>query len=406
MLYDVTKDEIEALRRYVPKWSKNSTLIPIRDKNGKLSYVDFSRMNAYDLLLKPFQSVINSVEAGRTDKNGTMGNFIKGMAEATSSLLAPFVESSLWTEALQDVAPTGILGRGGLDANGRRIWNPNDAAGNKIMAKIMHLIKAVAPFNASQMGRLFKSAMPEGSVISYDKYGKDYKFGKELVGLLGLRPIEVDPQRAMKYKINEYQKNVRSSRSLFTGTMLRGGPISPEEVVDAYINSNRALFQSNNIMYKDMRAANILGMSDESIEAVMNERGAGTAYDYLAEGEFRPYVVSDAVEKVFQTNSQLTGLPNPLDQAKDVMDRIADTLELSSLSGNVFPDINNPFKNTLTKTVGNIYNAVIPPQAQSSNNFFNSANVSIPNTNLNFDNLNQSQKIDQSIRNDSFIKTQ
>ena len=37
----------------------------------------------------------------------------------------------------------------------------------------MHLIDAVAPFNASQMNRLFKSAMPEGSALSYDKYGKD-----------------------------------------------------------------------------------------------------------------------------------------------------------------------------------------------------------------------------------------
>ena len=392
MLYDVTKDEIEALRRYVPSWSKNSTLIPIRDKNGKLSYVDFSRMNAYDLLLKPFQAVINSVEAGRTDKNGIMGNFIQGVAEATKNIGAPFVESSLWTAALMDVLPTTIMGRGGLDENGRRLFNPNDNEGNKMMAKIMHLIKAVAPFNASQMNRLFKSAMPEGSAISYDKYGKDYKFGKELVGLLGLRPIEVDPQRAMKYKINEYQKNIRNSRSLFTGTLLRGGPISPEEVVDAYLNANRALFQSNNIMYKDMRAANILGMPDESIEAVMKERGAGTAYDYLSEGEFRPYVVSDAVEKVFQFNSNQTGLPNPLDQAKDVMDRIADTLELSSLSGNAFPDIQNPFKNTLTKMAGNIYNAVIPPQATSSNNFFNSANVSVPNTNLNFDKLPTNEK--------------
>jgi hypothetical protein len=392
MLYDVTKDEIEALRRYVPSWSKNSTLIPIRDKNGKLSYVDFSRMNAYDLLLKPFQAVINSVEAGRTDKNGIMGNFIQGVAEATKNIGAPFVESSLWTAALMDVLPTTIMGRGGLDESGRRLFNPNDNEGNKMMAKIMHLIKAVAPFNASQMNRLFKSAMPEGSAISYDKYGKDYKFGKELVGLLGLRPIEVDPQRAMKYKINEYQKNIRNSRSLFTGTLLRGGPISPEEVVDAYLNANRALFQSNNIMYKDMRAANILGMPDESIEAVMKERGAGTAYDYLSEGEFRPYVVSDAVEKVFQFNSNQTGLPNPLDQAKDVMDRIADTLELSSLSGNAFPDIQNPFKNTLTKMAGNIYNAVIPPQATSSNNFFNSANISVPNTNLNFDKLPTNEK--------------
>jgi hypothetical protein len=31
-LYDVTQDEREAMRRFVADWSKNSTLIPIRDK--------------------------------------------------------------------------------------------------------------------------------------------------------------------------------------------------------------------------------------------------------------------------------------------------------------------------------------------------------------------------------------
>ena len=217
MLYDVTKDEIEALRRYVPKWSKNSTLIPIRNENGKLSYIDFSRMNAYDLLLKPIQGVINSIDSGRTDNNGIMGDFVKGLAEGTKEIASPFITSSLWVEALQDVLPTAILGRGGLDANGRRIYNEADSPGNKIMARTMHLIDAVAPFNASQMNRLFKSAMPEGSALSYDKYGKDFKLGKELSGLVGLRAVEVDPERGIKYKINEYQKNVRNSRSLFTG---------------------------------------------------------------------------------------------------------------------------------------------------------------------------------------------
>ena len=59
MLYDVSKDEIEALRRYVPSWSKNCTLVPIRNEEGKLSYVNFSRMNANDLLLRIIHSFVN-----------------------------------------------------------------------------------------------------------------------------------------------------------------------------------------------------------------------------------------------------------------------------------------------------------------------------------------------------------
>ena len=395
MLYDVTKDEIEALRRYVPKWSKNSTLIPIRNENGKLSYIDFSRMNAYDLLLKPIQGVINSIDAGKTDNNGIMADFVKGLAEGTKEIASPFITSSLWVEALQDVLPTAILGRGGLDASGRRIYNEADAEGNKLMAKIMHLIDAVAPFNASQMNRLFKSAMPEGSALSYDKYGKDFKLGKEISGLVGLRAVDVDPARGIKYKINEYQKNVRNSRSLFTSKILKGGPVSAEEVTDAYINSNRALYETNKLMFKDIEAAKTLGMTENAVESTMQERGAGTAFEYLANGTFKPYTVSDAVAQVFQYNADALGVANPLDQAQPVLDRISEILESIPMEGDIFPDIDNPFKNTFTEAVGNIYNAVIPPQAQSSNSFFNSANVSIPNTGtLNFDQLkNQDQKL-------------
>ena len=58
-LYNVTEDEMDAMRRYVADWSKNSTLIPIRDKEtGKLKYVDFSHMNAYDTISRPLQTVL------------------------------------------------------------------------------------------------------------------------------------------------------------------------------------------------------------------------------------------------------------------------------------------------------------------------------------------------------------
>ena len=38
---------LEAMRRYVPEWSKNSTLIPFKDKDGKL---DLHRFFTYECL--------------------------------------------------------------------------------------------------------------------------------------------------------------------------------------------------------------------------------------------------------------------------------------------------------------------------------------------------------------------
>ena len=46
----------------------------------------------------------------------------------------------------------------------------------------------------------------------------------------------------MKYKVADYQQGVRKSGSLFTRVTLKGGPIEPREIVDAYINANRSLF--------------------------------------------------------------------------------------------------------------------------------------------------------------------
>jgi hypothetical protein len=76
-LYDVTDEEREAIRRFAASWSKNSTLLPIKDSDGNFKYVDFSHANAYDTLIRPLQSVVNAVQDGRTDQDGMMDDFTK-----------------------------------------------------------------------------------------------------------------------------------------------------------------------------------------------------------------------------------------------------------------------------------------------------------------------------------------
>ena len=62
-LYNVSEDEIQALRQFVPDWSKNSTIVPLRDsKTGELKYMDFSHSNAYDLMARPFRTLALSIE--------------------------------------------------------------------------------------------------------------------------------------------------------------------------------------------------------------------------------------------------------------------------------------------------------------------------------------------------------
>ena len=55
---DISDEELEAMRRYVPEWSKNSVLVPFKNEDGKFSYVDFSHLNAYDTLQDQLQTVL------------------------------------------------------------------------------------------------------------------------------------------------------------------------------------------------------------------------------------------------------------------------------------------------------------------------------------------------------------
>jgi len=361
-LNNVSNEELDAMRRYVPEWSKNSVLVPFRDKEDKLSYVDFSHLNAYDTLTRPIQTVLNAVNSGSSDKDGIMDDFILGLIESTKEIGQPFISESIWTEALQDVAP--ILGRGGVDAGGREIYNKDpaiDPIGSKIMKSVAHLVEAQAPLNWRQLGRLGLALRPIDSLGKFDERGNEYELGNELLGIAGMRRVKVDPSKSLNYKITNFKDGVRDARNLFTKETLKGGVVTPEQVVDAYINSNRALYEINRRMFLDVDAAKILGMSEDLIETNFDNRGEGTALQFLNEGAFRPYSVSRDIAELFEERSSAIGAPNAFEQAIDVIERIEEVLSETSLRGDLFPDIENPFSNLPEPTLGPINNAGLPP---------------------------------------------
>ena len=124
-----------------------------------------------------------------------------------------------------------------------------------------------------------------------------YELGNEALGFIGARAIPIKPERSFKFKIAGYQKGVSNSRQLFTTEVLKGGPVSPEVIVDAYINANRALFENTRDFYRDIEAARVLGMKEDDIAEQSVERLGGTKYGTISEGIFTPLNISDKVIK-------------------------------------------------------------------------------------------------------------
>ena len=337
-IYDVTDDEREALRRYVADWSKNSTLLPIKDEEGNFKYIDFSHANAYDTLVRPIQTILNQVADGRTDEDGMMDDFIAGMFGSMSEFAQPFISESIWTEAVAD-----IIARGGRTRDGFQVFNPQDTAGDKAYKIMGHLVEAQMPFSLNQLKRLDQS-IESVDVIQkgkFDKFGQAYEFGDEFAGLFGFRSVAVNPDRTLKFKVADYQRGVRESRQLFTREALRGGPIDPSEIVDSYINANRALFSVRKNFKLDLDAANTLGISQSGLRT-STDRLSNVEVASVVNNLFRPINISPEIQQAFAENAAKIGEANPFLAAQSALANLQIAMSRVSLLDPEFPVFENP----------------------------------------------------------------
>jgi hypothetical protein len=292
-LYDVADEEIDAMRRFVPDWSKNSTIVPVRDDDGDLRYVDFSHSNAYDLMARPFRTLMLNIQEGREDGDTLLEGFVGGTMEATGEIMNPFISESIWTEAMAD-----LFVRGGRTEEGRQLYTDQTSSGDKMAIQFMHLGNALAP-SYKQFLRLGTAAFG-----TPDKRGEVLDIGPELAGFMGLRAIKIDPLKAMGFKIAQYQGGIRNARREFTGGvfgLLKGGPVSEADVIERYIASNKARFEVQKDMYKNIQAAETLGETPFDVRKTFEERQISSKnFNNLSQGKFEPYFPSKDILRKFR----------------------------------------------------------------------------------------------------------
>jgi hypothetical protein len=367
-LYDVTNEEMEAMKRYLPEWSKNSTILPIRDEEtGELKYIDFSHGNAYDTATRPIQTVLNNIQNGITDEQALMPGLLKGMYEAAGELASPFISEAIYTQALVDLTL-----RGGRTRDGREIWNETQLTtepGQVISNSINHLAEAMLPFSYPQIQRIYQAAMDKPS-----ERGEFFELPDELLGFAGFRAVKLDPIKSMGFKLAEYQKGIREARKLFTGGeegLLRGGPKTPEQLVDRFIQANKGRFLVQQKMRKDLLAAETLGANDLDIRKEFVDRQLSNDYIRLLRGKFAPYEISDNIRKQFDEIENTIGEPNPYKESFSTLRDIIMDLRSLSLDDNFDEIIDfNFYRQLLPGVEGEPLSQVppLPPQPMPSPN--------------------------------------
>ena len=339
-IYDYTDDELAALKRFLPSWSKNSTILPMRDEEtGDLKYIDFSHGFAFDTLTRPIQTILNKVAEGETNEEALMEGFMKGLGVSAAELGEPFISESIWTEAILDVVRGG-----GKTKDGKVLYTDATPAGEKVSNIINHLVKSQAPFSLQQLIRLGFAATgePSRTVGPYAGTGQEYNLTDEALGFTGYRPVTIDPARSLDFKMSGYQRGIRDARREFNAKLLRGDPISPQDVVDRYIIANKAKWEEMKEMSQDLTAGMILGTSENDIMNVLGRisRKDGAA---LLTNQFIPFTISENVQQVFEDNARKLGMENPYRVAERALQSLAQTMSGIPLSSPEWPDLTDIF---------------------------------------------------------------
>ena len=353
-LYDVSEEQLAAIRRFVAPWSKNSTIIPIKDEEGNWKYIDFSHANAYDTLLKPWQAAINEVADGQLNDEAIMNNFLMGSLKGFGDIAQPFVSESIWTEALADV-----MVRTGRTREGYEVWNENDSDGVKAEKIFMHLLKAQMPGSLKQLGRIdyaitgFDTPLQEGDlggpfkwgkIGKYDENGRSYEILDEGLGIIGMRAVKLDIKNALNFKQADFASGERNSKKIFNKVALKKGPIDPVELVDAYLAANKALWKVQKTMSDDIKSAKELGM-DNSEVFLATQRLGNKTFGRLISNTFQPYEVSNNIINSMALNAREIGLDNPYSEVSSAINAILRQLyQINLKPGAEWPEIINPLR--------------------------------------------------------------
>jgi hypothetical protein len=331
----VSDEEANAASDFVAPWAKDSKKIFMRNsETGELYFMDYSKMNVYDTLQRPFATLLRNIQSGVDQEKPLMTGFVKGVAEAAGSISSPFVEPSIWTEAFMDV-----WSRGGRTPEGKILYTDETPTGEKLQRITMHLAEALAP-SYRPFTRTYQAITETPG-----KGGEQYEVPYELAGIFGMRAEKIDPLKTMAFYISDFQEGERNSRREFTGGpegLLTGEIKTPKDLIERYFVANKALFGVQQKMSNHLKNAEVLGVARNNMSNLFKTRGLSEdTVTNLYRDKFDPFFPSEGIIDRFAEISRTTGQPNPFIEAQGTLRSMERDFSRQSLDKRFAPQIQN-----------------------------------------------------------------
>lgn len=269
-------EDEEALRRGLPEWQKDATLIFLpRDEKGNVRYLDFSYLNPYNY----FSDTVKAVQ--RAIKNGdSPDKAAKDAAMAAAYQLAgPFLKEQIAFGAFVDVARNS-------KANGSQIYNPQDTDAQKATKIAERLIQPFIPGTADSLNRIYKAG---AGVV--EPSGRAYDLTNEIMApIVGQRISSYDMGQSLQNQASRFNGERNDASRLFTSILNSKGTVNPGDVAEAYTRANQQSREVFNNLRKDYEAALELGLPKKDAVAILKAKRVGDdTIKQVTSGTYRRY---------------------------------------------------------------------------------------------------------------------
>ena len=186
----------------------------------------------------------------------------------------------------------------------------------------------------------------------------------------------------MGFKISQYQTGIRNARREFTGGffgLLKGGPINPDDIITRFYESNKARFDVQKEMFKNIDAAQILGVGANSLRQTFQDRQLTTqTFNNLRKGKYEPYFPSDDIRERFREIAKNLGTYDVFKTALPALKSMRSQMKFLSLEDTFDIDVNDFSLGTVQTP--NLPSTPMPAAVQP--NVSNQAQAVDPKTNL------------------------
>lgn len=275
-LTDEEKDAAKVMTE--TPWSKDSPRLFLR-MGDKLYTSDTQFLDSYSVIKEPLMAAYREIREGKLRGDDLDEYIANASLSAIETLVKPYVEPTILSSALTDVA-YAMASDNGRTREGKAIFTPGLTGEEQREIAMYHILDSFIPGTITSLKNIAEAAFETPNRST----GRTKSLPAEFAAMtLGVRFTEFAPEDKLKFSTKDY---IRKNADIISATPDYAATGS--ELVDTYTNRQQQRYKNMQKLYRIVEASRQT-IGDEQTAIILNESGLSMrSVGTLLAGKFMP----------------------------------------------------------------------------------------------------------------------